>query len=70
MSTKLLKRPKDRTYDEDPGIAHIRDWEAYDATGVIKALCGKRLKGLPAWGYRDRCVVCLSIDNSRRLRPR
>jgi hypothetical protein len=70
VRTKLLKRPKDSKLDQDPRIAHIRDWEAYHATGVIKGLCGKKLKGLPAVGYRDRCVVCLSIDNSRRLRTR
>ena len=47
MSTKLLNRPKDRKHDDGPRIAHIRDWDAYDATGEIKGLCGKKLKGLP-----------------------
>jgi hypothetical protein len=71
VSTKLVKRPKHhRNHDHDPRIAHIRDWEVYDATGEIKGLCGTPLKGVPAVGYRDRCVVCLSLDNSDGLRIR
>jgi hypothetical protein len=31
VSTELLKRPKDPERDKNPGIAHLRDWEAYDA---------------------------------------
>jgi hypothetical protein len=65
VSTKLLKPPKDDKHDEGSWIAHIRDWETYDATGEIKGLCGTRLKGLPAVGYRERCVVCLSLAGAR-----
>jgi hypothetical protein len=64
VSTELMKRPRDGKDDERPRIAHIRDWALYDATGEIKGLCGTRLKGVPAVGYQDRCVVCLSLDNS------
>jgi hypothetical protein len=65
VSTKLHKRPNDRKPGEGPWIAHIRDWEAYRATGEIKGLCGKKLKGIPAVGYQDRCVVCLSMLTCR-----
>jgi hypothetical protein len=70
VSTQLLGRPHGRKPDKGPGIAHIRDWQAFEATGEIKGLCGKKLKGLPAAGYPDRCVVCLSLDNNRRRRVR
>jgi hypothetical protein len=66
VSTELLKRPDAWKHDEGPRIAHIRDWEVYGATGEIKGLCGKKLKGIPALGYRESCVVCLSLANSRR----
>ena len=49
-----------------PKIAHIRDWAEYEATGQIKGLCGKRLKGLPAGSGYDACVVCLSLAHGRR----
>jgi hypothetical protein len=67
VSTALLKRPKDRKHDEGPKTAHIRDWDAYDATGEIKGLCGRKLNGVRAVRYRC-CVVCLSLDSNRRLR--
>jgi hypothetical protein len=66
VSIKLLRRPRGRKHDEGSRIAHIRDWEAYGATGQIKALCGKKLKGMPAVGYRECCVVCLSLVENRR----
>jgi hypothetical protein len=70
VSTKVLKAHRRPKHDEGPRIAHIRDWDAYHATGEIKGLCGRKLKGLPALGYQDRCVVCLNLDNSPRSRVR
>jgi hypothetical protein len=70
MNTKLLKRPKSRNHEEGPRIAHIRDWAVYSATGEIKGLCGTRLKGRPAVGYRDCCVVCLTLADNRGLTVR
>jgi hypothetical protein len=66
VTTRIDRRPSDRKHDDGPRIAHIRDWDVYEITGEIKGLCGKRLKGIPAVGYRDRCVVCVSLANDQR----
>jgi hypothetical protein len=66
MTTKLLDRLNPRRQPKAPKIAHIRDWAAYEASGEIKGLCGKKLKGVPPPKGHEACVVCLALAHNQR----
>ena len=68
MSTKTLETPRVRHHSGGPTIVHLRDWDLFEATGEIKALCGKRIKGIPSHG--QSCVVCRELGSHGRFAAR
>jgi hypothetical protein len=68
VSTKMLETPRARDHGGGPRIVHLRDWDLFEATGEIKALCGKRIKGIPSHG--QSCVVCRELGTHGRFATR
>jgi hypothetical protein len=68
VSTETLERPRATVHGGGPTIVHLRDWDLFEATGEIKALCGKRIKGIPSHG--QSCVVCRELGSHRRFATR
>jgi hypothetical protein len=68
VSTKTLETPRVRYRGGGPTIVHLRDWDLFEATGEIKALCGKRIKGIPSHG--QSCVVCRELGSHGRFAAR
>ena len=68
MSTKTVEDLRGSDLGAGPRIVHLRDWDLYDATGEIRALCGKRIKGIPSHG--QSCVVCRELGSHGRFATR
>jgi hypothetical protein len=68
VSTETLEHLRANDRDCGPRIVHLRDWDLFDATGEIRALCGKRIKGVPAHG--QSCVVCRELGAQGRFATR
>jgi hypothetical protein len=68
VSTQTLETPRALFRGGGPTIVHLRDWDLFEATGEIKALCGKRIKGIPSHG--QSCVVCRELGSHGRFAAR
>jgi hypothetical protein len=68
VSTKTTEKTHVRHHGRGPRIVHLRDWDFFEATGEIKALCGKRIKGIPSHG--ESCVVCRELGTHGRFAVR
>jgi hypothetical protein len=68
VSSKTLEHPRGSELTRGPRIVHLRDWDLFDATGEIRALCGKRIKGIPSHG--QSCVVCRELGAHGRFATR
>jgi hypothetical protein len=68
VSTKIIEHSHSNDLRHGPRIVHLRDWDLFDATGEIKALCGKRIKGIPSHG--QSCVVCRELGAHGRFATR
>jgi hypothetical protein len=68
VSSRTLETPRATHHGRGPRIVHLRDWALFEATGEIKALCGKRIKGIPSHG--QSCVVCRELGSHGRFATR
>ena len=65
MSTVLEERPVETRKDPGDRLSHLVDWKRTPDGSSLYALCGKKLKGIPA-PHLPHCLVCDDLAGIRQ----